>query len=129
MARFARLFTCALPALLSMTACDLLGPKVCTADSRPGIVVEITDAATGAPIAQNAVGTVRDGVYADSLRPHGFTGTVMTSRHAAAERAGRYALEVQHAGYQAWSASNVQVTRGECHVNTRTLQARLQPVP
>ena len=104
---------------------------VCTADVKPAIVVEIMDL-TGAPLADNARGAVHDGTYVDSLTPYGFLGgrlpTPMRSRRAADERRGRYRVEVRHPGYQTWVATDIVVTAGPCHVQTRTLTARLAPM-
>lgn len=119
--------------IATLTACDALAPKGdCTASVEPAIVVEITDARTGGPLARNAVGLVRDGNYVDSLRPYGFHSSdpaTMYSRRAADERAGSYTVQLSVAGYQPWTALNVRVQDGGCHVSTRTLQARLQPQP
>jgi hypothetical protein len=113
--------------------CSGDGPTVCTASVEPAIVVEIRDARTGAPIAEGARGVVRDGAYVDSLAPYAFTGaspSTMYSRRAADERPGRYAVEIIHyPAYQTWTATDVRVERGECHVSTVTLQARLEPKP
>jgi hypothetical protein len=121
---------CSLVTVALLTACDAFGPYACTASVEPAIVVEITDARSGLPLALNATGTVRDGQFIDSLRPYEFQGpdpSTMFSRRAADERAGLYNVELAVAGYQPWIARNVRVPDGGCHVNTQTLSARLQP--
>jgi hypothetical protein len=122
----------ALALLLPLACTNPFGGGIaCTDDIRPAIEVEIRDAATGAPLAQAAIGVVRDGAFADSLRPARFLNSdpaSMVSRQAAGERPGTYSAEVQRGGYQKWTASNVSVERDRCHVETRTLRADLVPV-
>jgi hypothetical protein len=122
---------------LSLTSLILLGcsnpfeQTVCTLEFRHGIVVEIRDAVTGEPRAAQAQGTVRDGAYLESLQPTGIFPDYESSmlfRYGAGERAGTYTVEVRRSGYQTWTAGNVVVDRGRCHVNTRTLRADLVPL-
>ena len=120
---------------LLVVGCDLpFPPGACTSILVPAIIVEMRDARTGAPLAGLAVGTVRDGAYIDSLRPHSYldaselTGT-MLSRQAAHERSGRYTVEVERPGYQRWTRSDVRVRDADCHVQTQTLRAQLQAIP
>lgn len=121
--------------LLTLPGCELpFAPGGCTASVEPGVVVEIRDARSGAPLAGLAAGVVRDGAYVDSLRPAAFSDPSdpvgsMTSRQAAPERPGRYAVEVQRAGYQPWTRTGVRVGRGACHVETARLRADLEPLP
>jgi len=103
----------------------------CTASIEPAVVVEIRDARTGAAIAAQARGVVRDGTYLDSLRPHASSGASLDdlySRRAADERPGTYAVEVQHVGYRSWMTVGIRVGRDQCHVRTKTLRAALEPV-
>jgi hypothetical protein len=121
--------------LLALPGCELpFAPGGCSASVEPGIVVEIRDARSGAPLAGLASGMVRDGAYSDSLRPAAFSDPAdpvgsMTSRQAAPERPGRYAIEVQRAGYRPWTRTGVRVSRGACHVETARLRADLEPLP
>jgi hypothetical protein len=113
---------------LVAVGCDLLAPGPCSLEARAGIEVEIRDARTGAPIAADARGAVRDGAYLDSLGPGRLAqppATGMISRMAAHERAGTYAVEVLHDGYQPWTADGIRVRRGRCHVATVLLRADL----
>lgn len=108
------------------------GSASCGLSVEPAVVVEISDAVTGAPLAAVARGVVRDGEYGDSLRPHQGRGTVpyvLTSRAAAYERAGTYSIEVHAPGHQAWRLHGVRVGRSECHVRTRYLRANLLAIP
>jgi hypothetical protein len=128
-----RIFCAAALASLVPLACSnpFGGSYACTADFRPAIEVEIRDAGTGAPLAHAATGVVRDGAYADSLRPARSLSSdpaSMVSRSAAGERPGTYSVEVQRGGYLTWTASNVSVERGRCHVETRILRADLVAV-
>lgn len=102
----------------------------CTADLRPGIVVTIRDAATGEPVAGQAIGQVEDHRYVDSLRAYGYEGTpsVLASRAAAFERSGTYEVTVFAADYQPWILQDVEVLESpdSCHVVTVELEANLQ---
>ncbi len=97
----------------------------CPAVLLPAIVVEVKDAQSGTPLAQGANGAVHDGAYVDSLNPF----EAGSSLQAAFERPGTYTVEVQRTGYQAWTASDVRVTRQQCGVITVRLLATLVPRP
>jgi hypothetical protein len=116
---------------ISGVACGATNLDGCTTSVEPGIVVSISDAATGAPLAEIASGWVADGTYQDSLRPFGYQGTppAMVSRAAAHERPGRYTVQVGAPGYVDWRLANVRVELGECHVQTVPLEARLHRLP
>ena len=123
--------------LLMLSAVAALGCRgvtspevVCTAEMRPGIVVEIRDGGTGAALAYDARGIVRDGAYADSLQPAMSSSADphdLYARAAAHERAGTYSVEVVHPGYATWTAAGIRVEGGVCHVQTVTLHASLTP--
>lgn len=101
---------------------------VCTTDVRPGIVVEIRDGSSGAPIAETADGEAidMDGTELE-LEPYSFNGDgEMTARATAYERPGRYRVNVRHNGYANWTAEDVTVEAGACHVTMTTLQADLE---
>jgi hypothetical protein len=114
-----------------LTACDMTGPVACTENIARSIIVEIGDSISEEPLAERAEGEVRDGGYIEALKPYGFRGSdgQMISRYAGDERPGRYDVEVRLAGYATWTKSNVNVSRGDCHVGTVTLQARMQRAP
>jgi hypothetical protein len=119
--------------LLPALACGLAPEGVaCTASVEPAVVIEIRDARTGAPLAGSAGGVVRDGTFADSLRPYESTGVEpgpagLYSRRGADERPGTYAVEVRAAGYAVWTVSGVRASRGVCHVRTQRIRASLAP--
>jgi hypothetical protein len=48
---------------------------------------------------------------------------------AAFERTGTYDVSVTRKGHRDWTAADVVVTAGVCHVETVTLQAQLVPDP
>ena len=103
---------------------DSLDSLVCTGEFVPGVVVEVRDSLSGAPLAQGARGVVREGAFTDSLRPR-----TVASLQAAGERPGNYTVTVVHSGYAEWVLPGVQVQHGVCHVRTAIVQALLQPAP
>ena len=113
-----------IPALALCIACSGRDLIICTTNFAPAVVVEIRDSTTGAPLAQGARGAVQEGTFIDSLRP-----LSSTTLQAAGERPGIYTVTVVHPGYSQWLRTDVHVQRGECHVQTVTLQALLQPSP
>jgi hypothetical protein len=114
---------------LSPAALGCSDPGTCTTDVVPGVVVEIRDAADDTPLAAGARGAVHDGAFTDSLRPHSGVGDQMVSRAAADERAGRYTVRLEHAGYADWVADGIRVEEDDCHVRTAELIARLERLP
>lgn len=114
-----------LTAAALLSACDTTG--ICDMSAHAGIVIEIRDSATNAPLAATARGAVRDGAYVDSLKPAGIENFTLISRAAAYERPGTYEVEVVHPGYATWQRIGVVVHPGACHVQTAMLQALLQP--
>ena len=100
-------------------------PGPCTTDIRWGIVVEVRDAVTSGPAADGARLIAREGDYVEIVEGPPVPG--MTFLQAAAERAGKYTVTVQKAGYQDWTRDNIWVRASDCHVSTARLEARLQP--
>jgi hypothetical protein len=95
------------------------GDTNCPAYSVPGIVVEPSDARTGAPVGNDAVVTVSDGGYTESA-------PVVVG--AAWDHPGTYSVSVRAHGYRNWTWNNVRVRQGRCQVKTVVLRARLEPV-
>lgn len=117
-------FSLVLP--LSLSACGLVEPKVCTTEAVPALVVEVRDAITGAPAAANAVGQAEDGDFkADLIGAD--RGADALSLYGPFERAGTYRITVEKPGYATWQEVGVEVSRDECHVRTVHLRADLQP--
>ncbi len=111
--------------VVATLACDEgspLDPDVgCTLEALPAVEVIAADAVTGVLLKDIVTVTARDGEYHDSdSQP----GPVVGVAH---ERAGRYSVTVEVGGYATWSTEGVSVIRGQCHVQTKTLLAELQP--
>lgn len=119
--------------LAMLSGCSLSdifdGGRLCTANIQPGIQATVTDSVTGAPAAAGAKLVARDGTYADSSMYPADPQYQQAWLAGAYERAGTYAVTITKPGYRPWAKSGVVVTRGECHVNTVKLEAKLQPAP
>lgn len=100
--------------------CDEPVDVVCTEELRPALIVTALDSVSEAPVS-NAIMSVRDGTFVDTLDVYGNKG------YGPSERPGRYTVNVQAATYQSWTTSNVEVTADVCHVITVELTAKLQP--
>jgi len=105
---------------LLVGGCGLGTEVLCTTEVVPSLRIEVVDSITGDPITDSVV-WVRDGAYQDTLPS--FEGTAWGPD----ERPGTYEVHVEKADYAQWIRSQVRVTQGECHVETRELVARLQP--
>jgi len=92
---------------------------MCTMEARPALAVVVLDSASGAGLAQIAVGVAREGIFADTLRG---TDSIVSGAH---ERAGTYRVELSAPGYLDWSRDAVKVERDACHVQTARLRALL----
>ena len=107
------------------SSCNVLGPDTCTAESSPGIVVHIRDAAGGVLNREAVVvriegrGQVEEPFvgYRDDL------GAVTAG--GAHETPGTYRVTIQAPGFRDWIADNVRVTKRGCHVETVKLEAFL----
>ena len=111
------------------------GSYGCAAVVSPAVEVYVFDARTGAPAAEGATATVRDGDYVERLQVHVTsypdppnTQGVPLSFAGAYERPGVYTVRVEKPGYQPWEMTGVRVRKGDCGVNGARLEARLQPV-
>ena len=107
-----------------VTACNWGGVD-CTADARPGIVIEVSDSVTGAPITRGYTVIVAEGAYRDSVS-FPLEGPLPYPVFAV-ERRGTYTVTVRADGYADWIRTGVRVTADECHVRTVALAARLRP--
>lgn len=110
---------------LATSACPNT-PTVCTAEARSTLSVQVHDARTGEPAAIGARGNIRDGTYTDTLTVLGPATMVALDTY---ERAGTYDVTITRPGYRTWTANDVRVTADECHVRSRTIQAKLEPAP
>lgn len=103
----------------------------CTTSIEPGIVVEVRDAISDAPIAEHAIVVITDGAYQETLIVTGFDGPDSSSANSlsgAYERPGVYDIKLSLFGYESWSRSQVEVESGICHVNTVTFTVRLSAI-
>tara|TARA_B100000953_G_scaffold235501_1_gene196883 strand:- start:34 stop:369 length:336 start_codon:yes stop_codon:yes gene_type:complete len=99
-------------------------PPICTAQFVYGISVDVVDSGSGAPLADSATMTLRDGSHVESatLSPDGLT------MNGAGERAGNYTVAVARPQYHNWVRTEVQVDADECHVIPVKLRAELQKI-
>ena len=106
-----------------VAGCRLFTGTDCSLDARAGITVDVRDSVSNAPITGESRIIARDGTFADTAE---FT-EIFPGPHALVrERPGSYTVTVEREGYQLWSRTGVRVTRGECHVRTVELTARLR---
>ena len=105
-----------------------LAKAMCTADLRAAVSIEVRDMATGEPAACGASAEIRDGDYVEPLTGQGSCAIAPeTFLEGAWERVGTYTVTIRKAGYQEWVRSQVVVIADQCHVQTVTLQALLEP--
>jgi hypothetical protein len=119
----------ALAPMLTAGCDSMVGSTVCATVAEPAIKVQILDSVSLVPVApEEALVVARDGAFSDTARaslPGSNNGTPFF--WLAAERAGTYAVTVQHPGYALWQRAGVRVTHDGCHVRTVQLTALLQP--
>lgn len=121
-----------LPLILALAAgaiacSDSPSGLACTAEIRPGILLEIRDSTTDLPAAFEAEVVAQAGTFKDTLRIPGQPLPTSSEVVGAFERPGTYSLVVESPKYLPWSRSGVRVTAGPCHVNSVRLTARLTP--
>lgn len=107
---------------LVVAGCDLFTKpeEPCTDAQFPGIAVQVRDSVTGSSTGLGAIVVAAEGAFAD-------TGSSVSGIYALAyERPGTYTVTVEQASYLKWTRTGVVVTRGECHVSTVNIIARLQ---
>jgi hypothetical protein len=101
----------------------------CTTSFEPGISVQVFDQETGLPIACGASLTIGDGDFAETIievNSSDIDGCVNSGAlQGAFEREGFYSLIVSKLGYIDHTASDIEVTSNECHVNTVSMQVYL----
>jgi hypothetical protein len=109
---------------LALAACPVGPTLTCTDEARSTLVLEVRDARTGAPAAQGARGTLREGTYSDTLVA---TSPLHLNAMETWERPGRYDITVEKAGYRTFTRTGVEVGKDACHVRTRTVEVGLEP--
>ena len=82
-------------AVLVLAGCDLVGVD-CTTSVEPGIVLELYDAQTTAPITAGAEAELRDGAYIEVLAQSAEEGEASNEMPGAWERPGTYDITVEH---------------------------------
>jgi hypothetical protein len=113
---------------LVLAACGT-DPDLCTESIEPAITVRALEAGTGRNVTDGAQGGVADDTYVDPFRPAAFDAAQrVTLLRAADERPGTYGLFLERDGYQAVSLSGIEVTMGECHVNTVQVDVTMVPI-
>jgi len=114
--------------LIAAVACSRSTSPICTQEIRPAIAAYVKNSSTNEGTASGASLVVLDGNYKDSVAAPGNRPDLDNAPlFAAAERAGTYRVTVTKTGFAPWIQNDVRVTANECHVNTVTLTALLQP--
>ena len=117
-----RVFPTACLAAAALLAGCQDGPTACDSAGRAGIVLRVTDAASGAPLADRLHGVARSDEYSETLIA---SGVGLVGLH---ERPGVYDLRVERDGYVTWDSTGVRIRQaGACHVATTTLEVPLTP--
>lgn len=113
-------------ALPYLNGCETLTSRadvLCTMEARPALQVNAVDAQTGKSILSGATVIVQDGQFVDSVQ---VSDSMAGSIGLAHERSGRYEVIIRKSGYKSWSQKEVQVKKGECHVEPVKVEARLE---
>lgn len=109
--------------------------------ARPALIIDVVDAATGAPEAYDATLIVRSGSYADTIVGSDFIyidhRDQVSTLMAADNRTGRFDVTILHPDFQTWQRNGISVTRaddsspfdGSPLPETVFLVAELQPKP
>ena len=119
---------------VTVSACDSMGdaPVACPDVLTFAIEVEIRNAETGAPEADNATGRITDGDDVETMEPAArieYQGRpVLLSLRGAEERAGTYNVLIEKQGFEPWTRTGVEPEVGECGVETERLEAKLVPL-
>ena len=108
-----------------LAGCDgSTDPIMCTRELRFGIQMEVINAESRNPSAAGATMTLNEDTYFESIV--GIEDNSMLV--GAPERAGTYIVTVARSGYHTWVQTDVVVTADECHVQTVSLIAELEPI-
>ena len=101
-----------------------------TTELRPAIRLLIVDAKTGRNPTIGPAITVREGAFVVEVYPSAGSPSFVSDEYQfASERPGRYSIDIQTPGYQAWSKADIVVSSDGCdHVKTATLTAKLVPL-
>ncbi|MGD8320233.1 MAG: carboxypeptidase-like regulatory domain-containing protein [Gemmatimonadota bacterium] len=113
------------PALLAFGCSSSLDPVVCTDEARPGIVLQVVDPISAAPILTGVTVTFQDGDYTETYTSASAPSGTFSGAY---ERPGTYVVAAAKDGFETWIRTGVEVTADQCHVKTVQLQAVLQPL-
>lgn len=102
--------------------------RACTADARPGIIVEVRDSTTGTPLSNATLRILSDGRIVDSARSPAPRPEVLPLA-GVYERPGIYDVVVERRGYVPWQRDDIDVDHDECHVITVHLIANMRRRP
>jgi len=100
-------------------------PVYCTEEYRAGITVEVVHGVTGAPLAESATLTLREGDYVETVTEP-LSGRYLSG---AWERAGTYDVRIDLDGFVPWRSAGIVVAEDVCHVHTVALTAPMVEVP
>src|SRR5262245_45358166 len=108
----------------TLAGCDLF-TQSCTLNLVFGLTLYVRDSVSGAPAAQDATATLRDGDYLETMQGIPLDDLILVG---AGERAGEYTIQVTKAGYTPWTRTRVRVEDDGCHVRNVQIDVRLQPL-
>ena len=86
--------------------------------------MDVINATSRTPSAAGATMTLSEGDYLESTIGIEDNSVLF----GAPEREGTYTVSVARSGYHTWVRSNMVVTADECHVQTVSLTAELEPI-
>lgn len=100
---------------------------ICTGILVPGVHIEVREAGTGRPLGIGTKVEISDGRYKEEATSANAYMDRNPFFQGAFERPGTYTVTVRRQGYRDWTAKNVVVKGGQCHVTTVGLRADLAP--
>ncbi len=115
----------ALGSAAALSGCDIFG-VACTDELRFSVVVEVRDAATGAPAARGVTGRSEheSGVVTEFTA----TGDLQLHGNWAGELPGNHTITVRKPGYLT-DVVRADVDADRCHVETETVEVEIAPDP
>lgn len=113
---------------IALAACgsDPTGVGACTTIAVPALVVVVSDSVSGNAPAAVLVKAATDGFVDSTTTGSADVGGGPASFSLAHEHVGTYTVTVTSPQFHPWTRSDVVVSRTGCHVNTVTVEARLQ---
>ncbi|HEU4561451.1 MAG TPA: hypothetical protein VFS20_26595 [Longimicrobium sp.] len=114
----------AVPAILALGACSVIGPGDCPTIISYSVEVTAVDSITNVNVTPGATLVLANSAGVDSFTVE--TGP-LTVAGVGIDRTGTFTLRVRQGGYQLWEKTGIRVERGECGARTVNVTARLQP--